>query len=295
MDLRQLEVFLEVKEQLHFGRAAERLYLAQPTVSETIRRLERELGGRLFERSTRRVRLTPLGEAFAPLAREAYDSVVGAYAAGKAFARDDANRLVVGHTGDWEPLVDTVVRLQGERPGVHVSLRARATSRLAAELAAREVHLLIGWDPDLDDDTESLALDTSPLLAVLPATHALARRASVTLADLAREPLLGWPRSANPVAYDRFAAAMDATGRPWALVGTAQGHEDVAARVLSGFGIGVAYGAHMTATGVTGIVVVAVDAPDLCFTRTLAWPAEAAHPAVADFVALAREQLPTSG
>src|SRR6478735_8828221 len=100
MDLRQLEVFLEVKEQLHFGRAAERLYLAQPTVSETVRRLERELGGRLFERSTRRVRLTPLGEAFAPLAREAYDAVVDAYDAGRAFAHDEASRFTVGHTGD---------------------------------------------------------------------------------------------------------------------------------------------------------------------------------------------------
>ena len=92
--------FLEVKEQLHFGRAAERLFLGQPTVSETVRRLERELGGQLFERSTRQVRLTPLGEAFAPIAPAAYDAVVGAYEQGRAFARDEASRFVVGHTGD---------------------------------------------------------------------------------------------------------------------------------------------------------------------------------------------------
>ena len=65
--------------------------------------------------------------------------MVGAYAAGRAFAREDANRLVVGHTGDWAPLVDTVVRLQAERPGVHVSLRARSTSRLVAGLAVETV------------------------------------------------------------------------------------------------------------------------------------------------------------
>jgi len=289
MDLRQLEVFLEVKEQLHFGRAAERLYLAQPTVSETVRRLERELGGRLFERSTRRVRLTPLGEAFAPLAREAYDSVLGAYDAGRAFAREEAHRLVVGHTGDYHPLVDTVVRLQAQQPGVHVSLRARPTSRLVAALAARQVHAIIGWDPEVDEETDTLALDASPLLAVLPEGHPLTRRDRVTLDDLAAEPLLGWPRSANPLAYDRFAAAMDGTDRPWALVGTAQGHDDVVARVLSGFGVGIGYGPHVGEPAFPGVVVREVEA-ELRFTRTLAWPSDGAHPAVAPFVALVRER-----
>jgi DNA-binding transcriptional LysR family regulator len=284
MDLRQLEVFLEVKEQLHFGRAAERLFLAQPTVSETIRRLERELGGRLFERSTRSVRLTPLGEAFAPSARAAYDAVVTAYESGRAFARDEASRFAVGHTGDEPHLVEVVVELQREHPGVLVSLQARSTARLMEELAGRRLHVVLGWDPVIDDDTDTLELGTCPLSLVLPADHPLARRDHLTLADIAAEPLIGWPRASNPLAYDRFAAAMDATGAPWTLVGTALGADDLVARVLSGFGVGLAYGSGTDAAAFPGAVCLPVDEPELRFTRTLAWRRDETHPALVPFV-----------
>ena len=289
MDLRQLEVFLEVKEQLHFGRAAERLYLGQPTVSETVRRLERELGGQLFERSTRQVRLTPLGEAFAPLARAAYDAVLDAYDQGRSFARDEANRFVVGHTGDYAPLVGTVVRLQRDRPGVMVSLHARSTARLMSALAAGQVHVVVGWDPAPADGVEVLALEQGPVVAVLPEDHPAAVRGEITLDELALEPLIGWPRASNPVAYDRFAAAMDATGRPWTLIGTAIGTDDVVARVLSGYGVGVGYGGTADDGAFPGVVAVPVAGGSLRVTRTVAWRTGETHPALAPFLDLVRE------
>ena len=288
MDLRQLEVFLEVKEQLHFGRAAERLYLAQPTVSETVRRLERELGGQLFDRSTRQVRLTPLGEAFAPRARAAYDAVVQAYEQGRAFARDEAARLVVGHTGDVPGLVDLVVRLQEARPGVIVSLRARATARLMADLVAGRVHAVVGWDPAPAEGVERIELRRTPMVAVLPAAHPLARREEVPLGELAAEPLVGWPRAVNPTSWDRFAAAMDATGRPWALIGTALGADDLVARVRSGFGIGVGYGENVPGSEVAAVVTRPLAAPGLEVVRTVVWRSDDRHPALAPFVELVR-------
>src|ERR1700760_1394587 len=100
MNLREVECFLKVAEHLHFGRAADELFLGQPAVSESIRRLERELGGALFDRTTRRVRLTPLGTAFQQEARLAYDMLRRAYERGRSMAEQSALEFVVGYSGD---------------------------------------------------------------------------------------------------------------------------------------------------------------------------------------------------
>jgi DNA-binding transcriptional LysR family regulator len=86
MNLREIECFIAVADELHFGKAARRLHLAQPTVSESVRRLERCLGGPLFDRSTRNVRLTDLGITFLKEARDAYLRVEAAYETGRQFA-----------------------------------------------------------------------------------------------------------------------------------------------------------------------------------------------------------------
>jgi DNA-binding transcriptional LysR family regulator len=290
MDLRQLECFLEVKSQLHFGRAAERLYLAQPTVSESIRRLERELGGALFDRTTRRVALTPLGEAFAVEAQQAYEAVQAAYARGRAMAEQQQRQFAVGYTGDYDPLVDVVVRLQRECPGVLVTLRAMPTPRLVAALDARKLHAAICWEPPSGDDLETLGLGVSHLVAVVPDAHPWAALDHITLRELADEPLVAWPRAVNPVAYDRFTAAMDATGVPWALVGTAAGADNVLARVLSGFGVGLLYQAIAEARRVPGVSYVRVADDAAAFERKLVWRRDERHPAMEPFVALLRER-----
>ena len=149
-----------------------------------------------------------------------------------------------------------------------VSLHARSTARLMTALAAAEVHVVLGWDPVPADGIEVLDVETCP--PVVPARRAPPAR---------REPSPSRTRPGtadrvaprpNPVAYDRFAAAMDATGSPWTLVGTALGADDLLARVLSGFGIGLAYG---SARGRPAFPVpcAAPDEPGLRFTRTLAW------------------------
>jgi DNA-binding transcriptional LysR family regulator len=125
----------------------------------------------------------------------------------------------------------------------------------------------------------------------VPSDHPLARQASASLAEIAREPLIGWPRTINPALYDRFAAAMDATGVPWTLVGTAVGADNVAARVLSGFGIGMIFESFMPSRPPDGIAYVPIGDDAAHVDRVLVWPKDERHAALPTFVSLATKRL----
>jgi DNA-binding transcriptional LysR family regulator len=288
MDLRQIECFLAVAEHLHFGRAAEELSLGQPTVSESIRRLERELGAPLFDRSTRRVTLTPLGVSFRTDASVAYEGVRQAYDRGRSFARGGIDELVVGYAGDpGSDMVELVTEFQALEPEVILSLRTMTTQRLMRRLHEGRVHAAICWLPELDETLTSLPLGHSVLAAVVPTDHPLASRPSVTFEDLAGEPLIAWPRLASPRLYDRFCAAMNATGRPWTLVGAATGPENVVARVVSGFGIAITIESYLPTPLAGSIVRVPISGEAAEVARVLVWSKRQPHQALDAFVTLA--------
>jgi DNA-binding transcriptional LysR family regulator len=284
MDMRQLECFLKVAEHLHFGRAAEDLYLGQPAVSEAVRRLEREIGGALFDRTTRRVTITPLGAAFLEDARAAYDGVRRAYERAQAMAERQTLAFDVGYSGaPDERLLRVVAELQRRLPGVVVSLRAMPTPRLARHVRDGRLHVAIGWTPEHDDALRYQSLGFTRLMAVVPRQHEYAMRESVSLHDIAREPLIGWPRAINPVSFDRFAQAMDATGAPWTLVGTTTGPDNVAARVLSGFGIAIGFESLVEVQRMAGLAYVPLSGDRPVIHRMMFWRADAQHPALSTF------------
>jgi DNA-binding transcriptional LysR family regulator len=284
MDMRQLECFLKVAEHLHFGRAAEDLFLGQPAVSEAVRRLEREVGGALFDRTTRRVTLTALGSAFLEDARVAYDGVRRAYERAQSMAERQTLAFDVGYSGGPdERLLRVVADLQRRMPGVVVSLRAMPTPRLARHVRDGRLHVAIGWTPEHDEALRFQPLGSTRLMAVVPRQHEYARRESVSLRDIAREPLIGWPRAVNPVSFDRFAQAMDETGAPWTLVGTTTGPDNVAARVLSGFGIAIGFESLVEVERMEGLAYVPLSGDRPVIHRTMFWRADAHHPALGTF------------
>src|SRR6516164_7440045 len=121
MELRHLRYFLAVAEELHFGRAAARLHISQPPLSQQIRRLEDELGARLFRRTKRRVELTPAGQAFLTEARQ---TLAQAERAVRAAQRGELGELVVGYvtTASYEPLPDVIRGFRRRFPDVDLRL-----------------------------------------------------------------------------------------------------------------------------------------------------------------------------
>ncbi|MET9429290.1 LysR family transcriptional regulator [Streptomyces sp. NPDC003036] len=209
MELRHLEYFVAVAEELGFGRAAERLHTVQASVSRQIARLERELGLRLFDRSTRHVRLTAAGERLLPEARAALAAadLIRRTAAGIAAGTEGLIRL-----GTTRAFADRVYRaldtLAARRPGLRVRLeRAPQEARLAAVRSGTFDAALVRTVRQ----AEGVALHPlwcDPLIAALPAGHPLAAADVLSLDSLAHLPLRLAPRAANPAFHDLITSAL---------------------------------------------------------------------------------------
>lgn len=210
MDLRQLEFFLAVAEELHFGRAADRLHVVQPSVSQQIQRLERSLGVKLFDRTSRQVRLTVAGARLVPEARGIMSAIDRAAAA----VRDDGRRVLRLGTAD----------VLGERLDVLLELFARRVSdaRMSLVQVTPRERLERVRDGDLD---AALIRSAAPspgvrlrpmwedgLVAVLPAGHRLAAEPRLSLRELRDMPLRLVPRDANATFVDKVLASCRAAG-----------------------------------------------------------------------------------
>jgi DNA-binding transcriptional LysR family regulator len=203
VELRQLEAFVAVATELHFGRAAERLHLSPPTLSELIRRLERELGTPLLTRTTRRVALTSAGAELLARSKVILDEVASARAAVRRVAGGEAGVVRVGLTPPVAPVLGPHLRelTARETPEVQVELRRMWLPSLTAGLAAGDVDVALtcGLPPEPEPDgivTEVFCGE--PLLVGVRPGHRLAPRDRIALADLAHEVLGLSPPSLFP-------------------------------------------------------------------------------------------------
>ncbi|OKI01066.1 LysR family transcriptional regulator [Streptomyces sp. CB02923] len=209
MELRQVRYFVAVAQELHFGRAAERLHIVQSAVSQQVRRLEREVGADLFDRSARQVRLTTAGERFLPAARALLAAEERALAVVADLVGTRSSTLRLGtSTGLGEHLDRVLDALARLAPGLGVHLvstpeRERLDQVAKGDLDAAFVRGTDDGDPD--GALRRVPLWPDPLVAVLPATHPLARNGAaqgVDPADLAAVPLRLTARRNNPALVD---------------------------------------------------------------------------------------------
>ncbi|MDH2387949.1 MULTISPECIES: LysR family transcriptional regulator [Streptomyces] len=208
--MRQLRLLLVLAEELHFGRAAERLYISQPALSRQLRRLEEQWGVALLERSTRRVRLTAAGEALLPRVREAVGAAEALRNAVREQERSLSGRLVLGCYVTALPVIRALLeRVEERHPGLETALREVDFTEQFGALLDGRVDAVLCYGP-APRGVQSLRLATEPVVACLTDGHRLAGRRSVTLAELARVPVVGL----SPAVPDGWRAFWAADPRP---------------------------------------------------------------------------------
>jgi DNA-binding transcriptional LysR family regulator len=247
MELRQLRYFVTVAEELHFGRAAERLMIVQSAVSQQVRRLERELGADLLDRSPRHVRLTEAGRHFLPAARAVLEAEQRALAAVADYAGERSEVLRIGtSTGMGEHLERFLEAVEDSLPGVRVEL-STAPTRVRLEQVAHGM-LDACFARGVEQGPEGVRLVPvwrEPLVAAISARHPLAGRERIDIAELAALPLRLVPRNVHPPLVDLVTGACrDAGFEP--VPGPSGGSlQDVLASFAAGpAGWTVLYAAH---------------------------------------------------
>jgi DNA-binding transcriptional LysR family regulator len=205
MELRHLRYFVAVAEERHFGRAAERLHIAQPPLSQQIRRLEAELGAPLLHRTTRRVELAPAGEVLLARAREILAAVDAATEDARRAARGEFGRLAIGFTGSatYALLPALAAALRDALPGVVLELRGELlTPAQVSGLLDGTLDLGLLRPPVREHSLEIEILRREHLVAVLPKAHRLAAAAAVPLEQLEDEPFVMYPSHFRSVLHD---------------------------------------------------------------------------------------------
>jgi DNA-binding transcriptional LysR family regulator len=217
IDLRLWRQFLTLAEELHFGRAAQRLHMTQPPLTQAIAQIERSLGVQLFERTKRSVRLTAAGEALLEPARELLSRAAALPARARAAAGGEVGRLRLAFvsTVGFGPLPGWVRGFRQAHPQVAVEL-VEATSDVQAELLARgevDAGFMLHSPGAVPAGLESVGLGTEPLVLALPEAHPLALARPLPAAQVLAEPLVLFPRRIAPSLHDAVLRLYQGAGR----------------------------------------------------------------------------------
>jgi DNA-binding transcriptional LysR family regulator len=240
MDMRHLRCFVAVAEEMHFGRAAERLHLSQPPVSLAIKELEEELGVRLLERTSRRMSLTRAGEDALRDAR----AVLAAADTMRKRAREAAQGLMgtmsIGFISlpAYSFLPATLRQFTEDYQRVRVSLQEGTTDQILHDVESGSLDIgLVFSTPDLPAALSSRLVQSEALVVALPETHPLAGGSRIALEKLSNERFLGFERHQGPLMFDAIVATCMRHGFSPKLFHARQMHTIVS--LVSG-GIGVA-------------------------------------------------------
>ncbi|MPY57748.1 LysR family transcriptional regulator [Streptomyces spongiae] len=243
LPLPQLHAFVVLAEELHFGHAAARLGIAQPPLSQQIRRLEDKVGHALFTREPGRVALTPAGRELLPAARRALSELADGLAASRAVGSGRTGRLRIGFAASLAlTVLPGLLRTHRERfPEVRLDIHEMTTAPQLAALHDRTIDLGLLREPPADEpQLDFRTVLTEPFVAVLPSSHALAAQRSVRVGQLAESPFVLLPRAVGPQLYDRIAGLCASAGFTPRVAQHAVEWQTVCALVETGLGVSLA-------------------------------------------------------
>ena len=242
IELRHLRYFTAVAEELHFGRAAGRLHIAQPPLSQQIRRLEDMVGHSLFIRTSRAVKLTAAGEALLERAKRTLHRMEEDLEFVRRVGRGETGSLRVGFIGSG--MLTRLPALLGEYrrlyPDVELRLHEFYTSTLVEAIRDGTVDVGFLRDGGVIDDLHMTLLLEEDLIAVVPNKHALARQRVVRVGQLKNEPFVFFAKSAGPTAWERTMSLCREQGFEAKIVQEAPHWLTILSLVSAGLGVTIA-------------------------------------------------------
>jgi DNA-binding transcriptional LysR family regulator len=284
VDVRHLRCFVVVAEELHFGRAAARLHIAQPAVSQTVIGLERELGLVLFERTNRRVELTDAGRSLLGEARGVLERFDGTLALAERLRSGAAGRVNVAVTPALPPnlLTELLAVFRAAAPDVKVVAKSVGDVPDPLSGLGGRFDLAILRGQAQAPGIASVVVVTEPVGVAVPASHRLASLESLSARSLSGEPLAAFPRAAAPAEFDRIFALLAAAG----LEDVGEIHEsppgavDASLRlVAAGEALSLKLRSEVDAFGSAGVVWVPFADVDLSVVVSAAWRFDVTSPA----------------
>jgi DNA-binding transcriptional LysR family regulator len=242
IELRHLRYFVAVAEELHFGRAAARLHLAQPPLSQQIRKLEELLGYPLFTRTSRSVTLTTAGEALLQRAQRTLRNVQRDIDETRSIGRGDVGSLHIGFIGSaMLSTLPGIFRSYREAyPRVRLHLHESFTSQVMEGLENGTLDAGILRDGDPVEGVQVTTILSEPFVAVLPASHPCATQKSISPAVLRGEPFIYYPRSAGARAYEKPLTLCEEHGFRPQIVQEAQHWLSILRLIGAGLGVSIA-------------------------------------------------------
>ena len=272
MELKLLRSFIVLAEELHFGRAAERLCIVQPALSMQIKALEEELGVTLFDRDRHRVELSDAGLIFLPEARAALTQVNRAVKLVKAVEAGEVGVIRVSFVSSVLPhyLPSLIRRLHAHYPHIELELKDMATPDQLVALKTNKVDFGFVRLPIDDRRITTRTVLEEPFIVVRPVGHPLCERSAIAPADLAGHPAFFLARRFAPGFYDEFLAQMSRCGANLSILQELGEFTTMVALVAAGMGIGVVPKLAMTAKP-ENVELRPLDMPG-CLSRIgLAW------------------------
>ncbi|TAL96246.1 MAG: LysR family transcriptional regulator [Rhodanobacter sp.] len=300
-DFRQLRYFVAVAEELSFTRAALRLHLSQPPLSQQIQSLEQDLGVRLLERSKRQVKLTEPGRVFLDQARQILAKADEARSQVAAAAAGYSGRLRLAYTVSvsFHPaLPRTLLRYGQIAPRVALKLVEMYSEPQFAALLADEIDAgFVRSEPVHAQDVRRLRLsviDREPLLLAMPDGHPLAGRRSIGLAEVAGDAFVSQPRELAATLYDRLVTLANNAGFQPSIVQKAQQINGLLALVAAGLGLALVP-ASLRAVRLGGVCYVPLEDPDAFLLLAVACRADDQFPALQQFLTTVTETSAAPG
>ena len=297
IELRVWRQFVTLAEELHFGRAAQRLAMTQPPLTQAIQALERGLGVALFLRNRRSVQLTPAGAALLAPARRLLAAAEGLPRVAQAAAAGLAGQLRLAFVSSiaYGPLPDWLGAFRAAQPDVALQLREATLDVQLQAFAADEIDagFVLHAPGAVPAGFASLTVLDEPMLMALPAAHAAATQSALTLAGLATQPLVIFPRQIAPSLYDAVLSAYRAQGATPRIAQEANQLQTIVNLVSAGMGVAWVP-ASLTQLQRPGVVYREVPDAGLRCETSLIWP-EPAAPVVQRFVAQVKATVLLSG